>query len=92
MMIGDLAMLIIGANIFDKVWSNFQRVNLAFAYFRKGSKSLLAIVTCMMEEYLLVLVLFSCKLLHARLKAFNLLLELLLSCLQLNNLFLIKVV
>jgi hypothetical protein len=74
MMTDDLAILIIGANILDKAWSNLRRVNLAFAYFRKGSKSLLAIVTCMMEEYLLVLVLSSCKLLHARLKAFKLLL------------------
>jgi hypothetical protein len=40
MMIGDLAMLTIGANILDKAWSNFRRVNLALAYFRKGSKSL----------------------------------------------------
>jgi hypothetical protein len=72
---GDLAMLTIGANILDKAWSNFRRVNLALAYFWKGSKSLLAIVTCMMEEHLLVLVLSSFKLLHTRLKAFNLLHE-----------------
>jgi hypothetical protein len=92
MMIGDLAMLTIGANILDKTWSNFWRVNLALAYFRKGSKSLLDIVTCMMEEHLLVLVLSFCKLLHTRLKAFNLLHELHLSYLQLNNLFFTKVV
>jgi hypothetical protein len=71
MMTGDLAMLTIGANILDKAWSNFRRVNLALAYFQKGSKSILAIVTCMMEEHLLVLVPSSCKLLHTRLKAFN---------------------
>jgi hypothetical protein len=71
MMTGDLAMLTIGANILDKAWSNFWRVNLVLAYFQKGSKSLLAIVTCMMEEHLLVLVPSSCKLLHTRLKAFN---------------------
>jgi hypothetical protein len=57
MMTGDMAMLIIGVNFLDKAWSNFRRVNLALAYFQKGSKSLLAIVMCMIEEYLLVLVL-----------------------------------
>jgi hypothetical protein len=92
MMTGDLAMLILEINILDKAWSNFRRVNLALAYFRKGSKSLLTIVTCMMEEHLLVLVLSSCQLVHTRLKAFNLLHELHLSYFQLNNLFLMKVV
>jgi hypothetical protein len=30
-MTGDLAILTIGANILDKAWSNFRRVNLALA-------------------------------------------------------------
>jgi hypothetical protein len=79
MMTVDLTMLTIRANILDKAWSNFRRVNLALAYFRKESKSLLAIVTYMMETYLLVFGLSSCKFLHNRLKAFNLLNELNLS-------------
>jgi hypothetical protein len=79
MMTVDLTMLTIRANILDKAWSNFRRVNLALAYFRKESKSLLAIVTYMMEKYLLVFGLSSCKFLHNRLKSFNLLNELNLS-------------
>ena len=65
--IGDLAMLAIGSNFFDKVCLDLRRSFDALVHLREGSKTPLAIVTGMVEENFLMFAFSSCKLGHTSL-------------------------